>query len=133
MNSNFNLPRVLDCTADAFDQTARSSRYRFVIVAVQHPSEGELIFLRVGLCETYEEHISLVEALNREIIHYTRGVLQCRMRCLGGGFLRIDSPRHEITVYGSSGRYQKELERETRTAPMLQELFSGFRIEVDPK
>ncbi len=131
MNSNFDLSRVLDCSRDSSDPNATTCTYRFVIIEVVHPQEGALHFLRVGLDSVYKAHISLVSALNIEIIHYTKGLGEYPLRCIGGGFFRVDVPRKKIRIYGHSGRYQKEPDRETRTVRMLQELFLEFTIEVD--
>jgi hypothetical protein len=130
MNSSFDVPRVLDCSNDSSDPNALTCTYRFVIIEVTHPQEGVVHFLRVGRDAVCREHISLVNALNIEIIHYTRGS-EYPLRCIGGGFFRVDVPRKKIRIYGHSGRYQKEPDRETRTVRMLQELFPESTIEVD--
>lgn len=96
--------------------------HKFIVAELIDDDGNRRLIVRAN--QNCEEHKDILRLLGEEI---RESNLNLRVRCVGGGHIRIDSENKTIRIAGDSARYNAEPDRK-KTVSMLQAAFPGFRV-----
>lgn len=102
------------------DFSAEGGYTKFIVATVTDSNGNEKIVIRCT--GKYESHINILQELQAEV-----GPVGLSASCIGGGWYILNEERKTLLLYGDSGQFNRELDRE-RTVLMIQGALPEFIV-----
>jgi len=101
---------------------APKDNFKFIVAELLDENDGKELVIRANTEERCKFHVNILDLLIQEV-----RLCGLRVRCVGGGFITINSETKTIRICDDSGQFGKEPDRQ-ETVRMLQVAFPDYQI-----